>query len=171
MAGSWREKTEARARRAGRRPHAHGRQIFFMPSNYYRMSDVLLTIARRDTKRSERFRKSQESFRAAAKLTDQDRSDYGAMRKRRVRRLLLPSGQSQTGKWPAVLFLGGADAYAEEIYFGGKQMLERGWAMLLVDTPGTRFVDVFERHQDPARLRSPRQSLHRLSSFPTGSRC
>ena len=40
------------------------------------------------------------------------------------------------GKWPAVLFLGGADAYAEEIYFGGKQMLERGWAMLLVDTPG-----------------------------------
>jgi dienelactone hydrolase len=35
-----------------------------------------------------------------------------------------------------VLFLGGADAYAEEIYFGGKQMLERGWAMLLVDTPG-----------------------------------
>jgi dienelactone hydrolase len=40
------------------------------------------------------------------------------------------------GKWPAVLFLGGADAYAEEIYFGGKQMLDRGWAMLLVDTPG-----------------------------------
>jgi len=35
-----------------------------------------------------------------------------------------------------VLFLGGADAYAEEIYFGGKQMLDRGWAMLLVDTPG-----------------------------------
>jgi dienelactone hydrolase len=34
------------------------------------------------------------------------------------------------------LFLGGADAYAEEIYFGGKQMLDRGWAMLLVDTPG-----------------------------------
>jgi dienelactone hydrolase len=40
------------------------------------------------------------------------------------------------GKWPAVLFLGGADAYAEEIYFGGKQMLDRGWAMLLVDAPG-----------------------------------
>ena len=31
---------------------------------------------------------------------------------------------------------GGADAYAEEINFGGKQMLERGWAMLLVDTRG-----------------------------------
>ena len=44
--------------------------------------------------------------------------------------------QSKSGKWPAVLFLGGADAYAEEIYFGGKQMLDRGWAMLLVDTPG-----------------------------------
>ena len=40
------------------------------------------------------------------------------------------------GKWPAVLFLGGADAYAEEIYFGAKPMIERGWAVLLVDTPG-----------------------------------
>ncbi len=40
------------------------------------------------------------------------------------------------GKWPTVLFLGGADAYAEEIYFGAKSMIERGWAVLLVDTPG-----------------------------------
>ena len=34
------------------------------------------------------------------------------------------------------LLIGGADAYAEEIYFSGRQVLDRGWALLLVDTPG-----------------------------------
>jgi dienelactone hydrolase len=100
------------------------------------MSDVLLTIAE-ELKRAERFRKSQENFRAAASLSDP-----------KIEVVTIHCGNEEydgyfchpvkprTHKWPAVLFLGGADAYAEEIYFGGKQMLERGWAMLLVDTPG-----------------------------------
>ena len=131
------EKTEARARTAladGRRRTA--RQYFFHANSYYRMSDVLLTIAE-EPKRADRFRKAQENFRAAAKLTDSkievvtircDNEEYDGYFCHPV--------NPRTGKWPAVLFLGGADAYAEEIYFGGKQMLERGWAMLLVDTPG-----------------------------------
>ncbi len=69
------------------------------------------------------------------------------------------------GKWPAVLFLGGADAYAEEIYFGGKQMLDRGWAMLLGRHAGARLVDLSERHQDQTRLRSAGKSMHRLFGF------
>src|ERR1044071_889937 len=40
------------------------------------------------------------------------------------------------GGWPGILYLGGADAYAEEIYFSARPMLARGWAVLLVDTPG-----------------------------------
>jgi dipeptidyl aminopeptidase/acylaminoacyl peptidase len=131
------EKTEARARRAladGRRRTA--RQYFFHANSYYRMSDVLLTIAE-EAKRAERFRKAQENFRAAAKLTDPkievvrircNNEEYDGYFCHPV--------NHRTGKWPAVLFLGGADAYAEEIYFGGRQMSERGWAMLLVDTPG-----------------------------------
>ena len=90
-----------------------------------------------EPKRVQRFRKSQENFRAAIKLhepkievvtvrcADEDYDGY-----------FCHPANPRPGKWPAVLFLGGADAYAEEIYFGGKQMLERGWAMLLVDTPG-----------------------------------
>jgi dipeptidyl aminopeptidase/acylaminoacyl peptidase len=131
------EKTEARAKTAlagGRRRTA--RQYFFHANSYYRMSDVLLTIAE-ESKRAERFRKSQENFRAAAGLSDP-----------KIEVVTIRCGNDEydgyfchpvnprLGKWPAVLFLGGADAYAEEIYFGGKQMLERGWAMLLVDTPG-----------------------------------
>ena len=131
------QKTEARAQAAlasGRDRTA--RRYFFHANSYYRMSDVLLTIAD-EPKRAERFRKAQENFRAAAKLNDA-----------KIEVVTVRCGSDEydgyfchpvnpkPGKWPAVLFLGGADAYAEEIYFGGTQMLERGWAMLLVDTPG-----------------------------------
>ncbi len=131
------EKTEARAKAAlagGRQRTA--REYFFHANSYYRMSDVLLTIAE-EPKRAERFRKAQETFRDAAKLNNP-----------KIEVVTIRCGNEEydgyfchpvtpkPGTWPAVLFLGGADAYAEEIYFGGKQMLERGWAMLLVDTPG-----------------------------------
>jgi dienelactone hydrolase len=130
-------RTEGRATEALAAGHPRtAKQNFFHASNYYRMSDVLLTIAE-EPKRAERFRKAQDNFRAAAKLHepiievvsiscgDQAYDGY-----------FCHPVNPKPGKWPAVLFLGGADAYAEEIYFGGKQMLDRGWAMLLVDTPG-----------------------------------
>src|SRR5262249_35233430 len=64
------KRTEARARQALAAGHSRtARQCFFHASNYYRMSDVLLTIAE-VPKRRERFRKSQELFREAAKLND-----------------------------------------------------------------------------------------------------
>ena len=131
------EQTAARADGALAAGHqGTARQNYLHASNYYRMSDVLLTIAD-ESKRGERFRQSQAMFRAAAELGpakievisvrcgDEHYDGY-----------FCHPVNPKPGKWPAVLFLGGADAYAEEIYFGGKQMLERGWAMLLVDTPG-----------------------------------
>ncbi len=131
------QKTEARAKEALAAGHRRtAEQYLFHSSNYYRMSDVLLTIAE-ETKRAERFTRSRVCFRAAADLHE-PKIEVVSIR---------CGGEEYDGyfchplnpkadKWPAVLFLGGADAYAEEIYFGGKQMLERGWAMLLVDTPG-----------------------------------
>ena len=100
------------------------------------MSDVLLTIAE-EPKRAERFRKAQENFRAAAKLHDPN-IEVVSIRcgDEEYDGYFCHPAHPQPGKWPAVLFLGGADAYAEEIYFAGKQMLDRGWAMLLADTPG-----------------------------------
>jgi len=131
------EKTEGRAKAALASGHSGtARQNFFHASNYYRMSDVLLTIAE-ESKRGERFRKSQEMFRAAAKLNP-TKIEVISVRcgNESYDGYFCHPVNPKPGKWPAVLFLGGADAYAEEIYFGGKQMLERGWAMLLVDTPG-----------------------------------
>jgi dipeptidyl aminopeptidase/acylaminoacyl peptidase len=131
------QKTEARANdalAAGRQSTA--RQYFFHASNYYRMSDVLLTIAE-EPKRAERFRKSRNNFRAAAELNDA-KIEFISVRcgNEEYDGYFCHPTKPKPGKRPAVLFLGGADAYAEEIYFGGKQMLDRGWAMLLVDTPG-----------------------------------
>jgi dienelactone hydrolase len=44
---------------------------------------------------------------------------------------------AESGRWPAVLMLGGADSLAEELYFfGGSEIAERGMAVLILDTPG-----------------------------------
>jgi len=131
------EQTEARAHAALAAGHAGtARQNYFHASNYYRMSDVLLTIAE-ETKRGERFCKSQTMFREGAKLNPV-KIEVISVRcgAENYDGYFCHPVNPKPGKWPAVLFLGGADAYAEEIYFGGKQMLDRGWAMLLVDTPG-----------------------------------
>ena len=48
----------------------------------------------------------------------------------------LPSTEPKAWKMAGYLFIGGADAFAEEIYFSGREMTERGYAMLLVATPG-----------------------------------
>lgn len=111
-------------------------QFFFHANQYYRMSDVFLTSAQ-EAKKRERFRKAQENFRAATKL-----------HKPKIEIITVRCGNEEydgyfchpvnpkPGKWPAVFFIGGADSFAEEIYFAARPMLKRGWAVLLVDTPG-----------------------------------
>jgi dienelactone hydrolase len=131
------QSTEARAKEAlaaGRRHTAI--QYFFHANQYYRMSDVFLTYAQNERK-AERFRKAQECFRDGAKMHEP-----------KIELISVRCGDEVydgyfchpvkpgAGKRPAVLFLGGADAYAEEIYFGARPMVERGWSVLLVDTPG-----------------------------------
>ena len=132
--------TEARARTALAAGRKHTAICYFFHANqYYRMSDVFLTYAENDRK-AERFRKAQECFRAAAQL-HQPKIEIitvrcGQNEKEEYDGYFCHPRDPQPGKWPAVLFLAGADAYAEEVYFGARPMVERGWAVLLVDTPG-----------------------------------
>ena len=131
------ENTEERAKKsliAGRKRTAM--QYFFAANQYWRMADVFLGIERNGDK-ANYFRKSQENFRAAAKLHDPP-----------IEIITVKCGDEEydgyfchprnpTGnKWPAIFFIGGADAFAEEIFFSGRELIERGYAMLLVDTPG-----------------------------------
>jgi dipeptidyl aminopeptidase/acylaminoacyl peptidase len=131
------EETEIRAKTALAAGHERtAMQYFYAANQYWRMSDVFLKFDRNDDK-AKRFAKSQENFRAGAAFNDP-----------KIEVITVKCGDEEydgyfchprdpkPGKWPAVLFLGGADAFAEEIYFSGKEICERGYAMLMVDTPG-----------------------------------
>ena len=128
---------EAKARRELELGHKRtAMQSFFHANQYYRMSDVFLTADDLATKKA-RFLKCQENFRAGAGLhlppleTITVRcggEEYDGY--------FCHPANPAPGRWPAVFLIGGADAFAEEIFFSGRQVLERGWALLLVDTPG-----------------------------------
>lgn len=131
------ETTEASAGQALAAGHKQtAMQHYFHANQYYRMSDVLLSAPEMAKKR-QRFLKSQENFRAAAKLHSPP-----------IEVISVRCGNEaydgyfchpvdpRPGPWPAVFLIGGADAFSEEIFFGGRQALTRGWALLLVDTPG-----------------------------------
>jgi len=130
------EKTEGWAREALDSGHeVSARNYFFHANNYWRMADVFLLGF--DPRRAKYFSKAQECFREAVKLNgpkseiievtcgDDVYDGYYFQPPN-------PSGE----KFPVVFLIGGADAYAEEIYFSGRQVLDRGWGLLLVDTPG-----------------------------------
>jgi pimeloyl-ACP methyl ester carboxylesterase len=48
----------------------------------------------------------------------------------------VPARNALPGPTPAVIFFGGADSTAEELYFATVGMVDRGLAMLIVDGPG-----------------------------------
>jgi dienelactone hydrolase len=131
------ERTEAKGKEALAAGHNNTAVKFFFHANqYYRMSDVFLTIAEND-KKAQRFIKCQENFRAAAALhhptIEVIRVQCGS---EEYDGYFCHPINPKPGKWPAVFLIGGADAFAEEIFFSGRQVLEYGWALILVDTPG-----------------------------------
>ncbi len=130
-------RTEDNARDALSKGHEYtAMQSFFQANQYFRMSDVFLTIAESDTK-AERFKLSQASFREAAAL-HKPAMDVISVRcgNEEYDGYFCHPKYPAPGKWPTVFLIGGADAFAEEIFFSGRQVLEYGWALLLVDTPG-----------------------------------
>jgi dipeptidyl aminopeptidase/acylaminoacyl peptidase len=131
------ESTEQKAKESLAAGNQHTAiQYFFHANQYYRMSDVFLTHEDEE-KKAERFRKAQENFRAGARLHE-PKIEIISVRcgAEEYDGYFCHPQNPKPGRWPAVLFLAGADAYAEEVYFGGRQMAERGWAVLYVDTPG-----------------------------------
>jgi dipeptidyl aminopeptidase/acylaminoacyl peptidase len=100
------------------------------------MADVFLTFAQ-ETRKAQHFRNAQENFRAAAAL-QQPKIEIISVRcgSEEYDGYFCHPVNPRPGKWPGIFFIGGADSYAEEIYFAARPMLNRGWAVLLVDTPG-----------------------------------
>ena len=119
------ESTEAKAKKTLAGGHQQSAmQNFFHANQYYRMSDVFLG-AEDKAKKTHRFIKSQENFRAAAKLHVPP-----------IEIITVRCGNEEyegyfchpinprRGPWPAVFLIGGADAFSEEIFFSGRQVLE-----------------------------------------------
>lgn len=116
--------------------------------SYYRHSEFFLSHD--DPRRNEAYTAGTTNFQKAAELSD------GL-----IERIKIPFGDitmdgyfvrpDNSGKArPTVLFLGGADSWAEELYFmGGTEFPDRGLNVLMVDTPGRgsslRFKELYSR--------------------------
>ena len=118
-------------------------QYFFAANQYWRMADVFLRIDRNDDKAAY-FKNHKKNFRSAAALHDPRIEVIEVRGDETYDGYFCHPRNPKPGKWPAIFFIGGADAFAEEIYFSGREMTERGYAMLLVDTPG-RGSSMYER--------------------------
>lgn len=125
-----------------------GRRALFRSMSYWRHSEFFLNSD--DPRRTEAYTEGTKNFQRAAELTD------GL-----IERLHVPfEGITMDGyivrpdntgaKRPTVLFLGGADSWAEELYFlGGTEFPARGMNVVMIDTPGRgsslRFKQLYSR--------------------------
>ena len=128
-------------------------KYFFHANQYWRMADVFLGEDRA-ADRADRFSRAQACFRAAAKLHSPrieaievvcGADTYDGY-------FCHPVDPAPGAKWPAVFFIGGADAYAEEISW---RLSRRGRSMARVarDERATRRRI---RHRDPRSCLLPR---------------
>jgi len=116
--------------------------------SYYRHSEFFLSS--HDPRRNEAYLAGTANFQKAAELS-------GGL----IERIKIPFGDitmdgyfvrpDNTGTArPTVLFLGGADSWAEELYFmGGTEFPARGLNVAMIDTPGRgsslRFKELYSR--------------------------
>jgi dipeptidyl aminopeptidase/acylaminoacyl peptidase len=124
------------------------RNALFRSCSYWRHSEFFLET--QDPRREKAYRAGTANFQAAVELSD------GI-----IERIHVPfEGQTMDGyimrpdnsgaRRPTVLFLGGADSWAEELVFlGGNQFPARGMNLVVVDTPGRgsslRFKGMYSR--------------------------
>lgn len=125
-----------------------GTRALYRSCSYFRHSEFFLDS--HDLRREEAFRSGTRNFQDAVELSD------GV-----IERIHVPfEGQMLDGyimkpdnsgaRRPTVLFLGGADSWAEELIFlGGNQFPARGMNVVVVDTPGRgsslRFKKIYSR--------------------------
>ena len=124
------------------------RRALFRSCSYWRHSEFFLSSS--DPRRQQAYIEGTKNFQKAAELTD------GL-----IERIHVPfEGQTMDGyfvrpdnsgkKRATVLFLGGADSWAEELYFlGGSEFPARDLNVVMVDTPGRgsslRFKKMYSR--------------------------
>lgn len=124
------------------------RRALFRSMSYWRHSEFFLDSF--DARRTEAYVEGTKNFQKAAELSDGliERIAVPFEGKEMEGYIVRPDNSGQAR--PTVLFLGGADSWAEELYFlGGTEFPARGMNVVMVDTPGRgsslRFKDMYSR--------------------------
>ncbi len=131
------EEVEALATTAEAAQHiATARDAYLRACNYYRMAEFFLPAA--DPRKPPLYQKVVSCFHQAGKHFSPpvERVEIN-FEEATMPGYYFPAPPGKEQSSPAVVFLGGADSMAEELYFLSVPLLqERGMACLIVDTPG-----------------------------------
>jgi dipeptidyl aminopeptidase/acylaminoacyl peptidase len=125
-----------------------GSRALFRALSYWRHSEFFFDSS--DPRRAEAYTEGVKAFREAAQLQGGYIEQIGVPFEGAILDGYLVK-PDKTGKIrPTVLFLGGADSWAEELVFlGGNQFPARGMNLVVVDTPGRggtlRFKKIYSR--------------------------
>ncbi len=135
----WHETADRVAAR-GREHQAGGRfesarAAFFRAANYYRVAEFVLPFT--DHRKVPTYRRSADSFHAAVALSPGIECVEVPYEDTSMPGYFFHAPAAAGGKPPVLIFTGGADSTAEEVYFvGGPEAARRGLALLIVDGPG-----------------------------------
>lgn len=124
------------------------RRALFRSCSYYRHSEFFLSS--KDPRRADAYNKGRTNFRKAVSLSEGliEQIEVPFEGKTMEGYVIRPDSSGE--RRPTVLFLGGADSWAEELYFlGGTEFPARGMNVVVVDTPGRgsslRFKEMYSR--------------------------
>lgn len=123
-------------------------RALFRALSYWRHSEFFFDSA--DPRRAEAYTEGVRAFREAAKLQGGYIEQIGVPFEGAILDGYIVRPELTDAKRPTVLFLGGADSWAEELLFlGGNQFPARGMNLVVVDTPGRggtlRFKKIYSR--------------------------
>lgn len=123
-------------------------RALFRALSYWRHSEFFFPS--HDPRRAEAYTEGVGCFREAARLFGPQIEQIGVPFEGAILDGYIVRPDAGTERRPTVLFLGGADSWAEELYFlGGNQFPARGMNLVVVDTPGRggtlRFKKIYSR--------------------------
>ncbi|HLI26157.1 MAG TPA: prolyl oligopeptidase family serine peptidase [Chloroflexota bacterium] len=139
------EQVEARAERAAAADHqATARANYFRAAQYYRWAEGLLDPD--DPRKLPLYERAIACFRQGAGRADPSVEPVAIpYASTTLPGYFVRARGAPSGRAPAVVFVGGADSAAEELYFTALGIPERGMHLLVFDGPGQGAVLRFQR--------------------------
>jgi dienelactone hydrolase len=128
--------------------HTTARRAFHRSMSYWRHSEFFLDSF--DPRRNVAYAEGTKNFKKAAELSGGLIESISVPFEGKEMEGYIVRPDNSSAARPTVLFLGGADSWAEELYsLGGTEFPSRGMNVVMVDTPGRgsslRFKEMYSR--------------------------